>query len=497
VWLDNLFDAFIEYIKNKNFILTPSDKILLFNSLNEINIINREEVFALCYSIIVKSKNEFLVFKELFDDFFANLYEDNPKNTYSESDGFIRNNSVLTSVLSSYKLNKYTYNSSVKAFILSDKNRLDRLIRLAISNLDEVTINNFGLSFNQVKSRLNINQLEEDIKIIKKEMLKKGASEAEVNEIINKIMQKLKNFKKNIRSTLKSRGDTMLSPSTNNTMLSPNNKTMLSPNNNTMLSPNNNTNLSSNNKTNLSKNNKNNKNNKKNEKNEKDLIILENSAKKLVEKLKKKKSKRYKKSQKGILDINKTLKKSISYNHLPLKRYYKKQKLKKRELIIMADVSDSVRKYSKTILYYIYTLNTFFKDIKTFTFAADIKEVSESFKNNLSLDLIMTNFLDQGGNSDYNSSFESLASKYQSYFNKNVIFIIIGDARNNYISADLKNLINIQKKVKDIIWLNPDNKLFWNTTDSNMAVYQRVVYKSFQVKTIKDIERFTEDILFR
>ena len=450
MWLDNLLEDFIIYLQNKNFIIPPENKILLVKAIKSIDITDKKQVFALTYSIIVKNKNELKIFTEIFSTFFDNLNSKNNIN-YTSPKNLTENNSILDSVLSSYKLNKYTYNSRVKAFILNDENRLDRLIRLAVSNLNEININNFGLSFNQVKNTLNINQLEEDIKIIEKE-LKKHATNEEVEEIINKIMLKLKNFKKNIRIAVKT-----------NAINNKNTHLEIDFNNNEKIY----------------------------------WPSIETSAKKLIEKLKKKKSKRFKKSQRGILNIYKTLNKSVAYNHIPLKRYYKKKKLKKRELIIVADISDSVRKYSKMMLYYIYSLNTFFKEIKTFTFISEIKEITQNFNENKSFESIMTESLNEGGNSDYNSSFESFAKKHHSYFNKNVILIIIGDARNNYIPADLKNIIEIQKKVREIVWLNPDNKLFWNTTDSNMEDYQRIISSTFQIKTIKDIEKFSESIIFR
>jgi len=451
VWLDKLLDDFVLFIEKENFKINTNQKILIWKSLNEIRIVDEKKVFSVFSSIIVKNGNDFYDFKKVFKEFFKTTSLEQVKETYRDSEEKIYGNSFLNTVLSSYKLNKYNYNMSVKTFILNNKNRNDRLIRLAVSNLDKVSINNFGLSFNKLKQSLNLEDLENDILLFKSELKKTSASSSEIDEIINKIMSNLRQFKKNIRTSLKSVISSREPEFKKGIALD------------LALT---------------------------------DLSLIEESAKKLAEKFKNKKSKKVKKSNNGFINIKKTLNKSISYNGVPFERVLKKQKFKKRELIILVDLSDSVKKYSKLILYYIYSLNKFFNNIKTFTFISEAKDISDKFIAGASFEEISL-YLNEGGNSDYNSSFNSFNKNFTSSLNRNVIFIIIDDARNNYISPDLKDIIDIQKKVRDLIWLNPENRMFWNTTDSNMIEYQRVIKNSFQIRTLSDLEMFSKNIILK
>jgi len=450
VWLDNLLEEFFLFLKNNNFKVNTVEKILILKSISFIDITDKNQLFSAFYSIIVKNELDFDRFNYLFDIFFKTTDFKKKENIiYSDKNSSI-NSSVINSILSSYKLSKYDYNSILKYFILSNEDKLNRLIRLAVSNLNNIDINNIGNSFNKVKNSLNIENLEDDIQIFKKELLNKGADSLEIDIIINKIMNNLKIFKKKIRISLKQK--VLEHKIKTNTEIDINNL---------------------------------------------EINTLEEIAKNITDKLNKTKTKRYKKSSNGIIDIRKTLHKSVSYNQIPLKRIYKKQKIKKRNLIILADTSDSVIKYSRILLYFIYSLNKFFNDIKTFTFVSEIEEITEYFNNDNSFNEVISSIKNKGGNSDYNSSFELFSERYTSILNKNTIFIIIGDARNNYFPADFKNLIQIQKKVKDIIWLNPENKFLWDTSDSNMKLYKKVIKNIYQVKTIEDIKLFSEEIIFK
>jgi uncharacterized protein with von Willebrand factor type A (vWA) domain len=456
VWLDNLLKDFIAFIQKNNFIITPSEKISILNAISQIDITNKKKLFSIFYSIIVKDKVELDKFTFLFDTFFENI-DFQKKDNIEYKDNNSSNNSIIDTTLSSYKFNKYDYASSIKYFILNDNNRIDRLIRLAVSNLSSLDIQNMGNSFNQIKNSLSIDKLEDDIDLFKKELIKKGASSLEIDDIINKMIKNLKLFKKKIRLKLKEK----------------------------LLEKNNTLNILAKKDTNII------------DIENIDINILEKSAQKIVEKLKKKKKKRFKNSKRGTLNMRKTLNKSISYNQIPFQRVYKKQKQKQRKLIILADASDSVKKYSQIVLYFIYSLNIFFKNIKTFAFISDIEDVTNNFKENTSFSDSILNIINKGGNSDYNSSFDSILNNYSKDLDHDVILIVIGDGRNNYISADLTSLIKIQKKVKEIIWLNPDNKFFWNTADSNIELYQKVVDKIYQIRTIEDIESLSEEIIFK
>ena len=448
MFIKNILDGFFLFLEKNSFEITVNEKILLYKAISHIDISSEEEFKSALISILVKDFSKLDVFLYLYDSFFKIENFKKEENTIHEDLESSESIGVTESVLSSYKFKKYDYGATLKYLILNDKNRLNRLIRLAASNIDNVNISNSGMLFNRIKNSLNLNDLEEEIEGFKKELLEKGADKDDVDKVIEKIKNNLKEFKKKIRMEVKNK--IKYSKSFDNGISIE----------------------------------------------QFDAKKLEEISGKIAEKLKKKKKNIYKKALNGKIDIKNTLYKSVGYDLVPMKPYYRKKKSKKRKLVIFADVSDSVRKYTQTVLYLIYSLNKFFKDIKTFVFTSEVLEISNLFVGKNSFEDIYSKLSLVGGNSDYNAAFDFFFNMFGEILDKNTVFVIIGDARNNYSFPDLKGILNISVKVKDIIWLNPESKFLWNSSDSNMGAYQKIVKKVYQIRTIKDMEMFSEEIVF-
>ncbi len=55
--------------------------------------------------------------------------------------------------------------------------------------------------------------------------------------------------------------------------------------------------------------------------------------------------------------------------------------------------------------------------------------------------------------------------------NKRTTVIILGDARNNYNLPHEWVLKEVQQRAKQVIWLNPENRMTWGFGDSEMDRY--------------------------
>ena len=80
--------------------------------------------------------------------------------------------------------------------------------------------------------------------------------------------------------------------------------------------------------------------------------------------------------------------------------------------------------------------------------------------------------LNTKGYSDFGKAFKQFDEKYASDLRSRSTIIIIGDARNNRQESQKHLIKKWKKKVKKIIWLNPESKIKWNTGDSIMSEYE-------------------------
>jgi len=73
--------------------------------------------------------------------------------------------------------------------------------------------------------------------------------------------------------------------------------------------------------------------------------------------------------------------------------------------------------------------------------------------------------------SDFGRAFRAFHRDYLGAVNKRTTILILGDARNNYNVAHEWTLKDIQLRAKQVIWLNPENRLTWGFGDSEMDRY--------------------------
>ena len=103
---------------------------------------------------------------------------------------------------------------------------------------------------------------------------------------------------------------------------------------------------------------------------------------KLAQRLKNVISVRRKRAKKGRFDIKRTLRKNLEYGGVPFKLSFEKRKRDKPQVVILCDVSDSVRNVSRFMLQFVYSLQDLYSRVRSFIFVADIGEVTERFRTN-------------------------------------------------------------------------------------------------------------------
>ena len=88
---------------------------------------------------------------------------------------------------------------------------------------------------------------------------------------------------------------------------------------------------------------------------------------------------RRKRMKKGRFDIKRTLRANLANGGVPFKLKFEKRKREKPQILIMCDVSDSVRNASRFMLQFVYSLQDLYSRVRSFVFVADVGEVTESF----------------------------------------------------------------------------------------------------------------------
>ncbi len=208
---------------------------------------------------------------------------------------------------------------------------------------------------------------------------------------------------------------------------------------------------------------------------EEELKKMNEAVTRLAQRLKNVITVRRKRAKKGRFDIKRTLRQNLEYGGVPFKLRFEKRKKEKPQVVILCDVSDSVRNASRFMLQFVYSLQDLYSRVRSFIFVADIGEVTECFRNNDSkeaLDVALKgDIINVYAHSNFGYAFRNFVSDHIGSVNKRTTVIVLGDARNNYNLPHDWCLREIRQRAKKVIWLNPESRNTWGFGDSEMDRY--------------------------
>lgn len=208
---------------------------------------------------------------------------------------------------------------------------------------------------------------------------------------------------------------------------------------------------------------------------------------------------RRKKAKRGIIDLPRTIRKSMSTGGVPVQPAYKDRYPTKPEFIVLCDVSGSVKIFSEFMLQLVYSIQSRFIHVRSFVFVDTPDEITDYFRNNEIEDGIKDMYnkarFSKTAFSNYGEMFIDFRAKYSDSLSKNATLLLIGDARNNYNTDHADHFEKICSEVKRVIWLNPEPVEKWDKEDSLMTTYGKYCDKVFECRNLEQLDRLARKIL--
>jgi uncharacterized protein len=208
---------------------------------------------------------------------------------------------------------------------------------------------------------------------------------------------------------------------------------------------------------------------------EDEIRRMQEAVTKLAQRLRNVVAVRRKRARRGKFDSNDTLRKNLQYGGVPFRIIFDRKRKDKPQVMVLCDVSDSVRNVSRFMLQFVYSLQDLYSKVRSFIFVSDVGEITELFKERDINDAIEAalhgNVINVYAHSDFGRAFKSFHRDYLAAVNKRTTVIILGDGRNNYNLPHDWVLKDVHQRAKQVIWLNPENRMTWGFGDSEMDRY--------------------------
>ncbi|MGE3539104.1 MAG: VWA domain-containing protein [Candidatus Tectimicrobiota bacterium] len=185
---------------------------------------------------------------------------------------------------------------------------------------------------------------------------------------------------------------------------------------------------------------------------------------------------RARRARRGQFDIRRTVLRGLrSGTEVPFVLAYRRRTITKLRLIVLCDVSGSVWQVSTFLLKLVHTLQREFASVRSCVFVNTVVEVTDLFRRmRFPEDLDALRHYPQlnlFGFSDFGRVFYQFAEDFLPALTRNTVVLILGDARNNAFDPQAWALDEVQQRCRSILWLNPEPRQRWNTSDSVLATY--------------------------
>lgn len=230
-----------------------------------------------------------------------------------------------------------------------------------------------------------------------------------------------------------------------------------------------------------------------------EILRMQEEVKRLAEKLKRVTVIRKKEARRGTFDVKRTFRRNLQYAGVPLQLVLQRKKKEKPALILLCDVSDSVRTASRFMLQFVYSVQELFEQVRSFLFVSDIGEVTQLFKE-LPLpraieEALSGQVVNLFAHSNFGHAFAEFHRRHLDAVNSRTTVIIMGDGRNNYNDPKAWVLRELKSRARHIYWMNPEGRPSWGFGDSEMKLYARYCDQVEEVMNLRQLSRFVDQLV--
>lgn len=224
---------------------------------------------------------------------------------------------------------------------------------------------------------------------------------------------------------------------------------------------------------------------------------IRDEIRRLAARLRSRAALRQRKAKAGKPDPRRTMRANMRYGGTPIELKFKTRHVKP-SLVVICDVSTSVRYCTEFLLTLIYELQDQVARTNSFIFIADLTDISMAFKEYEPQEAVQR-VLEENRpgyyNTDLGNSLNTFQHDHMGLITSKTTVIILGDGRNNYNNPRLDIAQDMQRKSRRLLWFCPEPQSQWGTGDSDMHEYAANADGVYYVNTLRDLANAVDKIL--
>jgi uncharacterized protein len=229
---------------------------------------------------------------------------------------------------------------------------------------------------------------------------------------------------------------------------------------------------------------------------EREISDLKNQVHRLAARLRSRAALRQRRGKRGVLDAKRTIRANLRYASVPIELKHKRRHLKPK-LVLICDVSTSVRPVVDFMLRMVYELQDQIHSTHSFIFIDDIVDVSSEFTEHrpeIAVERVLADNPPGYYNTNLGLTLEHFCKSFLDTVDHRTTVIVLGDGRNNYLDPRIDAFREIKKRARRIVWLNPENSRLWGSGDSDMLQYYPYCDTVHQVSNLAQLAESVDSL---
>ncbi len=230
---------------------------------------------------------------------------------------------------------------------------------------------------------------------------------------------------------------------------------------------------------------------------DKDMEILRKEVQRIAAVLRTRIALRQKRGKSGLLDAKATIRANLKHGNVPVEIKHRQHTLKPR-LVVLCDISTSMRFCSELMLSLLYALQDQIKKTHAFAFIDHLEYISPDFDGKearRAVRQVLERMPSGYYNTDLGNSLANFTQQYLEKIDNRTTFIIVGDGRNNYNNPRLDLFSMLARRCRRTIWLTPETGGLWGTGDSDMLKYAPDCDVVLQAGNVAQLTRAVDKLL--
>src|SRR5271154_4474135 len=188
-------------------------------------------------------------------------------------------------------------------------------------------------------------------------------------------------------------------------------------------------------------------------------------------------------AKRGKIDFRRTIRAAMQRGGAMIDLNYRARRPRHVDLVILADISGSVRYAAQLMLELMAGARECFRRVSSFVYVDHLAEADFEQGH-----LVMTPPLDLYARSDFGRVIGELWQRRTGLLTRATLVVIMGDARNNRLPARADVIREIARVCRGVVWLNPEDPARWGTGDSAIKQYAREVSAVAPSRNLRELQ---------